>query len=168
MAKSRLFDNIMQVIAADNTVNGTTVVSSEIDLELPRGYVAKIHKVVVQVTGWDAVLGAAENDRFRYCLLLDPDDNTTVEMPVDTVEHDALVAGYFSFLTITNLGIGPMDQHQFDFSNLDGLDILSARNLRFNIAAGGTDLNNAVVKVMIYYTLEAIKDSQIMELLDIL
>lgn len=168
MTKSRLFDNIMQVIAQEGTIAGTTVASAEIDLELPRGYVAKIHKVIVQMNGWDAVLGAAENDRFDWALLLDPDDTETITMPTNSVEHDVLVSGQFGNLTITNLGMVPETEMQYDFSQLEGLDILTARNMRWNIVAGGTDLNGAKLKVLIYYTLEVVKDSEIMELLDIL
>jgi len=168
MGKSRLFDNIMQVIATTNVIAGTTVDSNEIDLELPRGYVAKIHKVIVQIFKWDAVLGAAENDRFSWAVLLDPDDATTVEMPDNSVEHDVLVSGFWSALSITTLALSDVVEKQYDFSHLEGLDILSARNMRFNTVAAGTDLNATELKVFIYYTLEEIKDAQIMELLDIL
>jgi hypothetical protein len=40
--------------------------------------------------------------------------------------------------------------------------------MRWNVVAAGTDLNGLTPKVLVYYTLEQIKDAQIMELLDIL
>ncbi len=168
MAKSRLFDNIMQVISVNNIISGTDVISSEIDLELPRGFVAKVHKVVIQCANWDGLLGAAENDRLSFALLLDPDDAVTVEVPDNTVEHDVVVSDTMNLLSITTYGLFSGDKWQYDFSHLEGMDILSARNMRFNSTAAGVDINGAILKCLVYYTLEVIKDAQIMELLDIL
>lgn len=169
MAGSKLFDNIMQVISAEGTVAGTAIISSEIDLELPRGYVAKIQKVVVQFRGWDAVVSSGVNDRIECALLLDPDDALTVRIPDNQVEHDVLLDEMWEMaLLTTTLALKDEGMRQYDFSQLEGFDIITARNMRWNVTAAGTGLNGMIPKVNIYYTLEAIKDAQIMELLDIL
>lgn len=170
MGKSRLFDNIMQVISVSNEVTGTTIISTEIDLELPRGYVAKIHKIRVQFQDCIAKMVNAEIDEIQYALLLDPDDATTVAMPHETVEHDVILSGQFQYSVVTasHGGLFNKFEEQWDFSHLEGLDILSARNMRFNISATEEFVDGAEVECQMWYTLEVIKDTQIMELLDIL
>lgn len=170
MAKSRLFDNIVQVLATNNIVASTTTVSSELDFELPRGYVAKIHKIIVT---WDDVFDKcadAEKDEQKWAVMLDPDDATTVQMPTDTVEHDCIAAGRFEIAVLAAAYMGMYDEHrvEIDFSHLEGLDVLTARNMRFNSVGGAASFDASVMQCQIYYTLEAIQDKQIMELLDIL
>jgi hypothetical protein len=169
MGKSRLFDNIMQMIGCRNVVNGTTTVSTELDLELPRGYVAKIHKVRV---AWNDIFNKAatgETANQKYALLLDPDDSSTVDVPNNTVEHDVILSGMFELDADATLGnLWDSHWHIYDFSHLEGLDILSARNLRFNIVSNSAQFDDSEVEVQIWYTLEKIKDTEIMELLDIL
>lgn len=170
MPKSRLFDNIMQNIQVRNTIASTTTVSSEIDLELPRGYVAKIHKVIVFAYDiWDLIVNT-EKDLIEFALLLDPDDTETTAIPENTVEHDVLVDGTIEYGINTTLGNSFVENYrtEWDFSHLEGLDILSARNMRFNIVGAADYVDGAEVRCEIFYTLEPIKDNQIMELLDIL
>ncbi len=168
MGRSKLFDNIMQVISAENAVAGTAIISSEIDFELPRGYVAKIHKVVVQFRLWSTVILSGVNDRSFSALLLDPDDALTTKMPDNTVEHDVLLDEVWEVkLLTTTVGRGDLGMRQYDFT-IEGLDVITARNMRWNTTAAATGVNGLVPKVNIYYTLEVIKDAQIMELLDIL
>lgn len=166
----KLFDNIMQVISITNTSNQTTKVSAEIDFELPRGYVAKLHKVVVNCRNFFDQLVLTDQVRSQYCLLVDPDDALTTQMPNNTVEHDVVLSGEFQAL---GLGTGEWgwhepNQHIYDFSFLEGLDIISARNMRWNTVHDNTGSPNSLMECVIYYTLEEIKDNQIMELLDIL
>lgn len=170
MAKSRLFDNIMQVISVSNTIAGATVISTEVDLELPRGYVAKVHKVRVQFQDCLAKMVNAELDEVHYALLLDPDDAATIAMPHETVEHDVILSGQFQYgvVVAAHGGLWNSFEEQWDFSHLEGLDILSARNMRFNCAATADYVDGAEIECQIWYTLEAIQDKQIMELLDIL
>ena len=170
MPKSRLFDNIAQVITVIDSINGTTTESTEVDLELPRGYVAKIHKVRVCLHDVFDKVADNEKQNFFYALLLDPDDTTTVQFPSNTVEHDVIVAGQFEIAIAAAVHGGLWNEyiHEWDFSHLEGLDVLSARNMRFNIVAGGAYMNDSEIECQIYYTLEKINDSQIMELLDIL
>ena len=170
MAKSRLFDNIMQMIQVTNTVASTTVISTEIDLELPRGYVAKIHKVIVYWRDVFDKMASGDKDNELYAVLLDPDDATSLGPPGNSVEHDVLCNGSFeaAALAADYMGVHNSLRHETDFSHLEGLDILSARNMRFNTQGGNTDYDGSEMECQIYYTLEAIKDTQIMELLDIL
>lgn len=168
MAKSQLFDNIMQVIHVSNTINGTTVVSTEIDFELPRGYVAKIRKIKMEVDGTCEKWGTGDTAEFNAALLLDPDDAVAVSFPNNEVEHDVLaehnvghVSSTTDFFTIRN---GTAEWIYFE----DKEDVITARNMRWNSAATTTAFDDALHDVTIYYTLEKIQDAQIMELLDIL
>lgn len=171
MGKSKLFDNIAQVINVNITVaGGAAAQSDEIDLELPRGFVAKIHKIIVNWRNVFDLSVAGDSGQMFYAVLLDPDDATTTQMPENTVEHDVIMHGGMQIeeeagstaAWWTNL------RHEIDFSHLEGMDVISARNLRFNIFEDGGQLDASIMQCTIYYTLEAIKDTEIMELLDIL
>ena len=170
MAKSRLFDNIMQVYRGLIVVAGTATQSVEIDLELPRGYVAKIHKVIMDMR-FTLDLGVLSDTLETQCaLVLDPDDAVTVQMPANVVEHDVLCDALFEIRegATTENGHAKIWTKQIDFSHLEGLDVITARNMRWNINEAAAQYDGSHATVTIYYTLEAIQDKQIMELLDIL
>lgn len=170
MAKSRLFDNIMQVIGVKTALAGTATQSTEVDLELPRGYVAKIHKVKFAI--WQILdLGAAnEQIELQLALVNDPDDTTTVMVPTNEVEHDVICDFQVDIVNSATAlqGLITKFHEQYDFSHLEGMDVLAARNLRFNFYGDTASFDGASIGVRVWYTLEKINDSQIMELLDIL
>ncbi|MCK5615658.1 hypothetical protein KAR91_78060 [Candidatus Pacearchaeota archaeon] len=169
MARSKLFDNIMQNIKVRSPFASTAVVSTEIDLELPRGFVAKIHKVIIQVDDILETLVAGNTFRQEYALVLDPDDTVTTNTPPGNVEHDVICDGEISGSMETAAAMFVTETwRQYDFSHLEGMDILSARNMRFNSVGADDQGDGTAVECTIYYTLEKIEDAQIMELLDIL
>ena len=160
----------MQNISVQGILASTVIASVEIDLELPRGFVAKIHKCIVRTINFYDKLVAADQVMARYWLGLDPDDALTIQFPLNTVEHDGVLHGGFEYLGLGTGEWGMFEplRHVYDFSHLEGLDIISARNMRFNTIANNDNADDAIIEIVIYYTLEEIKDNQIMELLDIL
>ena len=164
---SKLFDNILQIVHVRNTINGTTVVSSEIDFELPRGFVAKIRKIKMEIDDVAEKFASGDTAEFTAALLLDPDDALTTQFPVNEVEHDVLAEYNASILSVAGTAI-QISNHTEWINFEDTEDVITARNMRWNSIASGAGLDDAFQECTIYYTLEQIKDLQIMELLDIL
>lgn len=172
MAK-KLFDDLMKVIRSNVIFDGTTIVSQEVDLELPRGFVAKIKMVYLEVEGWELDTVGETNSvgGAQQALVRDPDDSITTFIPDNEVQHD-VICDLPTGLTIDalatkgNTTIGSLDR-RFDFENM-GLDVITARNLRHNCVADNAIWDVAIGKCTIYYTLEAIKEDDILALLDIL
>lgn len=166
------FDQLMHVIAL-NVHNVTGIVQSfEIDLELPKGYVAKPKKIILELTSIPAVTAgvAMEDDEIQCALIRDPDDITTIEIPDNSIQHDVIADAIFCSawlwlaasvgLYVFNHTIKILDFYE------DAFDIVSARNMRFNVI--GTAAVNFDVKMTMYYTLESISKDEVLELLDIL
>lgn len=173
MALQKHFDQLMKVYKAQLTLNSTATISVEVDLELPRGYVAKIKIVEFQIR-LVGVLQTSANiftEFWTVALVKDPDDDTTVAIPIAEVQHDVIadfIANYAGILDTTNHN-GAFIADPFRkiiYFNENEFDIITARNMRFN-GTESADLD-AVVFCTIYYTLEAIKKQETLELLDIL
>ncbi len=170
-----LFDDTYRVIRQGNSIPlMDTLVSVELDLELPRGYVAKIKRVEMFPKSLDDILAGFLADDyllFGGVLLRDPDDAQTFFMPDNSVEHD-VICEYRSELSMdTASGSLPAQVEKlWDFGDQIGLDVITARNLRFNAFVNApNDPSDAPVLVcIVYYTLEKVKDAQILEVLDIL
>lgn len=158
MARSKMFDNIMHVIKSSHTsiVSGSGTVSDELDLELPRGYVAKIKEIV-----FEAVNGEALVHNIQGAVVNDPDDNVTITIPENRVDHDVIAdVGYQQGAGST---IGSWwRQYYFD----QELDVIAARNIRVNLANSGAGAFNMMTKI--YYTLEEVTSDLLLNLLDIL
>lgn len=174
---NKLFDDLLKVIEGALVYTGATAISLEIDFELPRGYVAKIRKIILRV---DRIMGDIESVvvdkliRYLIALLLDPDDTTTTTLTSNTVEHDVIADHEVEVLISAGtaeaiIWITPYSII-LDFDKM-GVDVITARNMRLNIDAEGTnaaDATGAFGVAQIYYTLEKIKDEDILEILNIL
>jgi hypothetical protein len=110
---------------------------------------------------------AGETCALTAALLLDPDDATTNQFPVNEVEHDVLAEHNVGLNGATSFGGFWNGQPEWIYFE-DTEDVITARNMRFNSIASGTEVDGAFHECTIYYTLEKIQDAQIMELLDIL
>jgi len=168
-----LFDNLMKILKVENTAAGTTIVSLEVDFELPRGFIAKIHKLIFSSRAYINSFTVGDAVRHSIALVRDPDDITTVLIPNNSVQHD-VIADYIHetlVLEITAVGeiflAGNGFNKIIDFTNL-GLDVITARNMRFNSVATTTGGNGTIFGVAIHYTLEKISNEDILNLLDIL
>ncbi len=169
------FDNLLKVIVAVNTFNTSTVVSQEIDFELPRGYVAKIHMIEMRFDRINEDMEALAIDSatdLGMVLVLDPDDTITTDIGENETQQDAI-----AWHKIDVVWTGTGDTVHWDESNkilqftANGLDVITARNARMNSIGGGpdvSDLTEASAVLIIYYTLEKVTDVDILNLLDIL
>lgn len=175
---SKLFDNLLKTIQAASVFTAGTLVSLEVDFEIPRGFVVKIHSVELRI---DRVLedfeaiNADKLARLRIALIKDPDDITTVSFTSNRVQHDVLIDLEVSF----GITLGTAESWIFfdnvptkyrQFSN-QGNDVIIARNMRLNIDGEGTDvadLTESFGIAIIDYTLEEVKDEDILNILDIL
>jgi len=176
-----MFDNLYHVIRADCDLGTSTeTVSAEIDLDLPRGYIAKIKKVIFWLKDWDNFdLGTDHDLDINGVLLNDPDDEETIQMPTQTNEHDVIcefewghglnqddVNGH----AVIAFYYGPT-KHIFDYGDKHTvMDVVAARNLRFNtrIQVTGSPNSTPDTFVNVYYTLEEVKSKDMLVLLDIL
>lgn len=169
MAK-RDFDNLLHVIHAevDHTTNATS--SVEVDLELSRGFIAKIRKIIFGVrasTIRGVYVAATPNQTYEAAVLRDPDDAVTVVIPDIEVQHDVICDyGFVAAMDAVDDTVYIYETEKtYEFSEDE--DVISARNLRYNCAQGVTD-PDASTFANIFYTLEEVTDDDIMALLEIL
>lgn len=165
--RDKLFDNIMYVYKATISSLTSTVSTEEIDLDLPRGYIAKIALVILEVIQSGTVDNTYE---LRAALVNDPDDTESIVIPENTVKHDVIADLNLEFNYDQTDGLFyllPSARKTVSFKENE-LDVISARNMRFN----GDDVNNngdGAVACTIYYTIEKVKGSEnLLNLLDIL
>lgn len=173
-----LLDNLMKVFALRIQVTGSTLISGELDLDIPRGYVIRIHDATIEVLDLHEDFQAVSADKIASidtCLIKDPDDITSISIPTGRVDHDVLMSHRNEVLivagtagdTIADFGRKKTSRN---FSS-EGLDVITARNLRLNCQGSGTDsadLTESRVECIIHYTLEKITDADILALLDII
>jgi len=172
MTLEKHFDQLMHVVRAEIENVDPNVESIEIDLELPRGYVAKPKIIRIRTFTLEANIAATvQGYDIEAALIRDPDDATTIEIPNNEVQHD-VITDYKASITYTidqTNGVGTyICTNPIEFLYLEeaGFDIVTARNMRFN--AQCSDAINIDIDVTIWYTLESIKKNEILELLDIL
>lgn len=172
------FDNIMKILRLETLLVGSTLVSTPMDFDIPRGFIVKIHDVVMEFIniGEDfETISVDKYARVSAALVKDPDDLTTLSIPNATVDHDVVIdiamdimivagtAGDTSFMVLNH-------RKEANFS-AEGLDVFTARNMRVNFDAFGTDatdLTETKLRTTVKYTLEEITDKLIINLLDIL
>lgn len=159
-------------------MNAANTVSAEIDLDLPRGYVAKIKTAMMEFrrVGEDFEgISADKLARLQAALVLDPDDAANFTVPTNVVSHDVLMEIEGEVIIVA--GTAGDVIARFDMARLiknfesEKLDVITARNMRLNVDGGGTDvsdLTESTCVAIIDYTLEKITDADILSLLDIL
>jgi len=172
------FDNLLKIFKGNISLNAGSTVSTELDFDIPRGFIIKIKKIILQFMNWsEDYEGLAQGETTfaaQAALIRDPDDTTTIQIPPGSVQHDVLaesqMVGYIH--SVTNENLGPTVTgiiNIFDFNHED--DMISARNLRLNAIGQGNDLavlTETVIQAVVYYTLEQVKDVDLLNLLDIL
>lgn len=163
-----LFDNLIKAHSVDLDTILNVLQSIEVDLELPRGFVAKIKKLSLFTNG---NLSAVGNIDVQAALIRDPDDITTLVFPDNTVQHDVIASLEFNAQkgTVTTGSIGSlMGRHIVDLTFDEGEDLITARNMRFNAIGSSGAISLGSISAVIRYTLEEVKDADILDLLDIL
>ena len=174
-----LLDNLMKVFKQQLTYNGVTQASVELDLDIPRGYVIRIHDLTLILKDVaEDIEGISVDKLIRYvgALVKDPDDTTSTLITLGRVDHDVLADFSVNLIIVAGTAgdtvamfDGPTFR-EFNFS-AEGLDVITARNLRLNVDAAGTngaDATEASLAAVIRYTLEKITDQDILALLDII
>lgn len=171
------FDNIMKLHEGAVVFTADTIGSLELDLELPRGFIAKIWKMMLIVELINEDLEGISVDKiitYKVCLIRDPDDSTSVSIPTNEVQHDVIMDHQVDVALIAGVagdsGLAvSINRKEIDIP--EHVDLITARNMRLNVVATGSDKADATEAVgtsQIYYTLEEVKDADILELLDIL
>jgi len=175
--QKELFDNLLRVLEGAVVFTGATAVSLEMDFDLPRGYVAKIHKVILKVQRIAEDIETISVDkliRYILALLKDPDDTVTTTMTSNRVKHDVLIDHEVEVV----IAAGTAGDTTFwvsqtiitiDFAAM-GIDVIIARNMRLNADVEGTDAadgTEAFAVAHVYYTLEEITDDMILDILEI-
>jgi len=172
------FDNLIKVFKGNISLNAGSIASVELDFEIPRGFIVKIKKIVMQFMNWsEDYEGLAQGETTfaaQGALLRDPDDATTIQIPAGSVQHDVIaeaqLVGYIH--SVTNENLGPMITGVTKIINFNHEDdVITARNMRLNVIGQGNDsavLTETVLQAEIYYTLEKVTDVDILNLLDIL
>ena len=176
--KNPLFDNLLKVIEGVVILTANTIVSLEIDFELPRGFVARIHQVLLRVERINEDFEAISVDkmaRISFALVRDPDDSTTTSIPTNETQHDVIMDHEVEILIVAGTAgdpgiyVSPLSREK-SFVNAGG-DQITARNMRLNAVGGGTDnadLTESIAVAHIEYTLEEVELDFILDILDIL
>lgn len=180
----KIYDNMFRVIKVNsNQLDPAGAKSTEIaDLQIPRGFVARIRKVIFTVRFEEGQLPAINGtiterlNKYFMALVNDPDDETSTAIPTHQIDHDVICDAEFHVDRVLAQGAtppafsggyaihSPILIHEFT----EDLDIICPRNIRFNAAAtiiGATTKTQAIVEV--YFTYEKVGEGAILELLNI-
>ena len=161
MAK-KLYDNLYKVIKVNSgAFTGNDGILSEIlDLQIPRNYCARIRKVI-----FEDELGTYQNtqtDMSVYgALVLDPDDETSYQIPTFNVDHDVLADfnhEYMHHTVAAGNGLGSLQNQETTREFTEELDVVTVRNIRFNASVNGMDVatTGPQTRVTVYFTYEKV------------
>lgn len=173
------FDNIMKTLMVQAVFTGVTLVSVEADFDIPRGFIVKVHNLISKIVSLPEDFEGISADKIaqlKVALIKDPDDITTVDYTSNQVDHDVLLVHTCDILIVANaadtsLSAVFLNTRREENFAAEGLDVFTARNMRLNVDAFGTDaadITESVAQMIIRYTLEKITDDLIIDLLDIL
>lgn len=172
MTRKQLWDNMYRVIKANSGGYSANdgVFTEILDLQIPRGYVARIRKVIF----YDKmeISQDVDNDlQFYGALVNDPDDETTYQIPTFTIDHDVIADFVHEYLRwdMDATGISVSRNHRDEIIFEETLDVVAPRNLRFNsmMNNGSTDAPLAQTYVEVYFTYEKISNELLLELLNV-
>ena len=163
MAETKLYDNLYKVIKVNSGVfTGNDGILSEIlDLQIPRGYCARIREVIFL----DA-LGAYQLDQLNLssygALVLDADDETSYQIPTFSIDHDVLCDFHHEYTRFeedtTPNGISFEENQTTRYKFGEDLDVVTVRNVRFNASINGFAVGDVgpQVYVTVYFTYEKV------------
>ncbi|MBA7582261.1 hypothetical protein ES708_24189 [subsurface metagenome] len=164
MAKEKaLFDNLYKVIKVNSGVLNTNdgVFTEIMDLQIPRGWCARIRRVIFRDHGLPEQK-PQQNFKIIMALVMDPDDESSIQIPTATVDHDVLCDAEheynrFEFGTEPN-GISVVKPWVTQHDYTEELDVVTVRNIRFNtlVSRSDTTLTTLQTRVIVYFTYEKI------------
>ena len=172
---AELYDDLYYVIKGNSgLLSANDGVFTEIfDFQIPRNYCVRIRKIFV-----DFQIGPDQVDqqhiRYLTALVLDPDDETSVQIPTFTIDHDVAADFQLEIIrfeedtTPNGISIALSEAQEQEFP--EELDMITVRNARFNSmvtgsAAGGE--NPSQVRMKVYFTYEKVSSSLYEKLLGI-
>ncbi len=162
------FDNLVKILKVRTAPTDTTLVSTEVDFELPRGFIAKVNKIHWTAFINATIIGVDAIQIFSAVLLRDPDDVATIVIPSNVVQHDAISDFNGMWVLDFTTSGAPTFQTQRKVDDFrEDLDVITARNMRLNVQSSLTTMD-VTYECVIYYTLEEVNDADILNLLDIL
>jgi len=181
MADKKLFDNLYKVIKGNSgeiSVN-EGVFTEIIDLQIPRGYCARIRKVKMQIRGLSDQDTTNLNGMLRNAVVLDADDENSTHIPMFEVDHDVLCDFLFEIKGINQTGVGGYVAADFTIDSSQAiqwiefpetLDAVTVRNIRCNSIAFGLSCggeNPPQIDNTVYFTYEKISADLYSKLLGI-
>ena len=159
----KLYDNLYKVIKVNSGLfTGNDGVLSEIlDLQIPRGYVARIREVRFLDS-----LGVDQLDQVAMsvygALILDPDDETQYQIPTFSIDHDVICDFHHEYTRFeedtTPNGISLLPNTETIYKFGEDLDVVTVRNIRFNASVNGmkVDVAGPQTRVIVYFTYEKV------------
>jgi len=172
MAEKKLFDNLYKVIKLNSgAISANDTVATEIgDLQIPRGYCARIRKVKFALRD----IGDQSNVEFGFHVLtacvLDADDENSVSIPTFEIDHDVLIDHRFELWGELNT-TGETSQWtpsvMYEFT--EETDVVTVRNIRHNTLINGFDVSGLKpqTEMTVYFTYEKISADLYAKLLGI-
>ena len=170
-------DNLLKYVSANVANNAGAAGSAEIELDIPRGYVAKIHRMKIATYNLSEDIYNQTADfacQIAAALVRDPDDSSNITPP-NSVKHDIL---QYVLVDVTGTDIGNQGSSTLVLNESvdtgyipESIDVITARNLRFNIDQFGTNksiLTASGMRAEVWYTYEKVTNTDLAELLDIL
>jgi hypothetical protein len=164
MADKKLYDNLYKVIKANSGEFALNdIVKTEIlDLQIPRGWGARIRRVVFIESNLRDQTDQAYLHVYS-ALVLDPDDEDSYQIPMFTVDHDVL-CDHESYCTrfeegVTVAGISMMCAKRTEHYFTEEMDAITVRNPRFNSMIGGFNVSGDYkfqMRIEVYFTYEKI------------
>jgi len=172
---AELYDDLYFVIKGNSGLLSTNdgVFTEIFDFQIPRNYCVRIRKVFV-----DFHIGPEQLDqehiRYLTALVLDPDDETSVQIPTFTIDHDVCADFQYELIRFvedtTPNGISVVGQLAQEQEFPEELDMVTVRNARFNSmvtgsASGGSSPSQ--VRMKVYFTYEKVTSTLYEKLLGI-
>lgn len=172
MAEKKLFDNLYKVIKVNSgPITANDTVATEImDLQIPRGYCARIRKVRFTLRDLSTQTNAQFGFHVLSACVLDADDENSVAIPTFEIDHDVLIDhrwemwGEFDTDGETSLWT-PHAVYEFT----EETDVVTVRNIRHNSLINGCAVGSdqPQVELTVYFTYEKISADLYAKLLGI-
>ncbi|GAG55149.1 unnamed protein product [marine sediment metagenome] len=174
MAEKKLYDNLYKVIKANSGVisENDSTLTEIIDLQIPRGYAARIRKVIFRDHGLAQQIDQVNFNTYM-ALVLDADDEETYQIPTFTVDHDVLCDAEHEYMRFeedtTPNGISVVEPKETVYNFDEGLDVVTVRNVRFNTQANGSETTATILQTrcIVYFTYEKVSADLYSKLLGI-
>lgn len=173
------FDNLYKVIEVAVVYTGNSLVSIEVDFDIPSDHIVKIFRIELRLEEFPSEdfegISVDKLAQLSMVLIKDPDDTATQTFTSNRVQHDVIADFEVDILIIGGTagdpGIIIFPQNNYVKEIPEHIDLITARNMRFNAIAEGTDaadITETLAVCQIEYTLEKVSDDLLINILDIL